>query len=316
MKNKVKYLDSHTGGEPTRVILEGGPDLGSGPLSERAETLRLHFDEFRRSVIEEPRGWDALVGALLCEPHDPSCEVGVLFFNNVGYLGMCGHGTIGLAVTLKSIGAVKPGIFRLETTVGVVEVELLDDHRVAVRNVPSHRYREGVNLRVEGYGTLQGDIAWGGNWFFLVKQSPLPLERKRIRELTELSLGIRTALGEEGITGEGGALIDHIELCGPPSTEVADGKNFVLCPGGAFDRSPCGTGTSAKLACLAADGILKPGDTWVQESIVGSLFEASYESCEESSILPTIVGSAYETARGELLFAEQDPFAEGFPEDL
>ena len=316
MKNKVKYLDSHTGGEPTRVILEGGPDLGSGPLSERAETLRLHFDEFRRSVIEEPRGWDALVGALLCDPHDPSCEAGVLFFNNVGYLGMCGHGTIGLAVTLKSIGAVKAGVFRLETTVGVVEVELLDDHRVAVRNVPSHRHREGVNLRVEGYGTLQGDIAWGGNWFFVVKQSPLPLERKRIRELTELSLGIRTALEEEGITGEGGALIDHIELCGPPSNEVADGKNFVLCPGGAFDRSPCGTGTSAKLACLAADGILKPGDTWVQESIVGSLFEASYECSEESSILPTIVGSAYETARGELLFTEQDPFAEGFPEDL
>jgi len=316
MKNKIKYLDSHTGGEPTRVILEGGPDLGSGPLSERAERLMLHFDGFRRSVIEEPRGWDALVGALLCKPHDPSCETGVLFFNNVGYLGMCGHGTIGLAVTLKSIGAINPGVFRLETTVGVVEVELLDDHRAAVRNVPSRRYREGVNLRVAGYGTLQGDVAWGGNWFFVVKQSPLPLERKRIRELTELSLRIRTALEEEGITGEGGALIDHIELCGPPSTEVADGKNFVLCPGGAFDRSPCGTGTSAKLACLAADGFLEPGDTWIQESIVGSLFEASYEDCEESCILPTIVGSAYETARGELLFAEQDPFARGFPKDL
>ena len=316
MKNKIKDLDSHTGGEPTRVILEGGPDLGSGPLSERAERLRLHFDGFRRSVIEEPRGWDALVGALLCKPYDPSCETGVLFFNNVGYLGMCGHGTIGLAVTLKSIGAINPGVFRLETTVGVVEVELLDDHRAAVRNVPSRRYRKGVNLRVAGYGTLQGDVAWGGNWFFVVKQSPIPLERKGIRELTELSLRIRAALEREGITGEGEARIDHIELCGPPSTEVADEKNFVLCPGGAFDRSPCGTGTSAKLACLAADGLLEPGDTWVQESIVGSLFEASYEYCEESSVLPTIVGSAYETARGELLFAEQDPFAKGFPKDL
>ena len=308
---KVQFIDSHTGGEPTRVIVSGGPNLGTERLAQRMEIFQKEQDGFRRAVINEPRGWEAMVGALLCEPHDKTCDAGVIFFNNVGYLGMCGHGTIGLAVTLYEMGRVGLGTLRLETPVGIVEAELHSANRVSIRNVPSYRYKKAVQVDVEGFGEITGDIAWGGNWFFLVEDSPLPLDSKKIKELTEFTLHIRSALEGAGIYGENGGVIDHIELFEPSPLEGVQSRNFVLCPGGAYDRSPCGTGTSAKLACLAEDAKLKPGEIWVQESIIGSVFEGSYERIDESKVLPRITGSAHLSSRGELLWQEGDPFSEG-----
>ena len=306
---EVTIIDSHTAGEPTRVVVEGGPDLGGGSLSERLELFRAQFDWFRSAVVNEPRGSDVVVGALLCEPLDPECDAGVIFFNNVSYLGMCGHGTIGLITTLAYLGRLKPGKHRIETPVGVVETELLEDGRVTVHNVPAYRYAHKVSVEVAGHGTVTGDIAWGGNWFFLVEDHGHELHYKYIDELTEFSWRIREALERSGIKGAGGALIDHIELF-VPGLNGADSRNFVLCPGKAYDRSPCGTGTSAKLACLWADGKLQPGEQWVQESIIVSRFQASY-SLEGDHLYPGITGDAFITLRGNLLLDERDPFRWG-----
>ncbi len=308
----IRFVDSHTGGEPTRVIVAGGPDLGNGSLSERFARLSA-ADDFRRTVINEPRGWDAVVGALLCEPDDFRSAAGVMYFNNTGYLGMCGHGTIGVAVTLHHLGRIGLGRHRLETPVGVVEVNLLSPHRVSIANVPSYRLHEGVTVEVDGVGTITGDVAWGGNWFFLVGDSPTPVEPGNIEVLSDVARRIRQALQRDGIAGRDGAEIDHIELFGPPSSPEADSRSFVLCPGGAWDRSPCGTGTSAKLACLAADGKLPRGRTWIQESVIGSRFEATYSVDESGRILPAITGSAWVCAEGTLIVQPDDPFRTGIP---
>ncbi|MEM9064022.1 MAG: proline racemase family protein [Planctomycetota bacterium] len=311
MTGKLRYIDSHTGGEPTRVVLEGGPDLGTGPLDERLERLARDHDTLRTSVILEPRGSDAMVGALLCEPTDPKYSAGVIFFNNVSYLGMCGHGTIGLMVTLAHLGRLGPGNHLFETPVGPVEVRLLNTNTVEIENVPSWRYASAVAIDVEEDGRYVGDIAWGGNWFYLTTHPTLRLTRENIPNLLRASDRIREALRRAGITGANGGDIDHVEFFGPPDDTSANGKNFVNCPGGAYDRSPCGTGTSAKLACLAAEGKLAPGETWVQESILGSQFHARYRPDREGRIVPMIQGSAYVCAEGVLVRQPGDPFADG-----
>lgn len=314
----IRVIDSHTGGEPTRLIVEGGPNLGTGDLSERLAIFRDHYDDIRSAVINEPRGSDVLVGGLLCEPTDRTCAAGIVFFNNTGYLQMCGHGTIGLIVTLAWMKRLGPGSHRIETPVGVVTATLLDEHRVSLRNVPSWRYRKAVSVDVPGFGIVTGDIAWGGNWFFLVSSHGQELQPARWKELSEFSLRIKSALERNGITGANGGLIDHIELFGPATTSLASSKNFVLCPGGAYDRSPCGTGTSAKLACLAADGKLAAGECWKQESIVGSIFEGCWEPGSSTAsissdpvIIPTITGSAWVTGESQLIFQSTDPFRAG-----
>lgn len=314
----LRVIDSHTGGEPTRVIIENGPDTGHGTMAQKLAVFRDRFDDVRSAVINEPRGSDVLVGALLCEPHSPGCDVGVIFFNNTGYLGMCGHGTIGLMVTLRHLGRVRPGLCRIDTPVGVVTAELLDDHRVSLRNVPAWRYRRDVTVNVPGHGPVTGDIAWGGNWFYLVSNHGRQLSVSGSRELCDFTLQIRAALESAGITGANGGVIDHIELFGPPSGGHADSRNFVMCPGGAWDRSPCGTGTSAKLACLAADGKLPAGVVWRQESLVGSLFTGYWEvlddhvpDAEGPVISPTITGSAWITAESVLMLDDSDPFRTG-----
>lgn len=314
----ISVVDSHTGGEPTRIIVQDGPALGTGPLSERLAIFRDRFDEIRAAVINEPRGSDVLVGGLLCEPYDKSCQAGIIFFNNTGYLHMCGHGTIGLMVTLLWMKKVTPGVWRIETPVGIVEATLLDEQRVSLRNVPSWRYRKAVAVDVPGHGRVTGDIAWGGNWFYLVNDHGRDLHLADWKSLTELTLDIRAALEREGITGAGRGEIDHIELFGPGTVGVSDSRNFVLCPGGAYDRSPCGTGTSAKLACLAADGKLAAGAVWRQESIVGSVFEGSWQPAAETVaesvgpvIVPTITGSAWVTGESRLILQETDPFRTG-----
>ena len=307
---RIRVIDSHTGGEPTRVVVEGGPDLGGGPVSQRLVNFREHFDGFRSAVVNEPRGNDAIVGALLCEPSDPSCDAGVIFFNNVGYLGMCGHGTIGLMVTLAHMGRVRDGVCRIETPPGIVEAHLHDDGRVTIRNVASFRSAAHVAVEAPGIGRVYGDIAWGGNWFFLCSGHGQELSLCRLEELTDFAWRIRQGLEAHGITGANGGLIDHIELFGHATAPGADSKNFVLCPGKAYDRSPCGTGTSAKLACLYADGKLRPGEIWRQESIVGSVFEGTVEIAD-GKIYPRITGSAYVNAEADLILDERDPFCYG-----
>ncbi|MFQ5732079.1 MAG: proline racemase family protein [Planctomycetaceae bacterium] len=307
----MRVIDSHTEGEPTRVIVDGGPDLGSGPLAERSQRFAESFDAVRRTAINEPRGTDALVGALLCEPQDASCAAGVIFFNNAGYLGMCGHGAIGVAVTLAYLGRIGPGAHRLETPVGVVGVELAGENEVTIENVPSYRLRADVPLDVEGLGTVTGDVAWGGNWFFLVENSPCPLMRDNIPQLTDSAERIRRALPVQNVTGAEGAEIDHIEFFGPAESRDACSRNFVLCPGGAYDRSPCGTGTSAKLACLADSGKLAPDEPWIQESIIGSRFTARYRRDASGRVIPRITGRAFVCSEATLVQQADDPFAHG-----
>lgn len=310
--NRIHVVDSHTGGEPTRVVIVGAPDLGPGPLAERVKLFRERFDTFRSCVVNEPRGSDVLVGAILCEPHAPNCSAGIIFFNNVSTLGMCGHGTIGLGATLAYLGKIGPGEHHIDTSVGVVTATLHDNHRVTVRNVPSYRYRKAVALEVPGYGPISGDIAWGGNWFFLVGSHGESINVQNSERLTEVTWKIRQALEANGITGANDGLIDHIELFGPPADSENHSRNFVLCPGKAYDRSPCGTGTSAKLACLFADGKLKAGEVWRQESITGSVFEGSVElTAEPGVVIPHITGEAFVTAEATLIVDPDDPVKYG-----
>jgi 4-hydroxyproline epimerase len=305
---RIKAIDSHTGGEPTRVIVEGFPNPSRGSMADRLEIMSTRYDAWRSAVLNEPRGHSAIVGALLCPPQDPAATAGVIFFNNIGYLGMCGHGTIGLLRTLEFMGKISPGVHRIETPVGNVEAELHSDGDVSISNVVSYRYAKGVVLNVDSYGQVAGDIAYGGNWFFLIGDHGLEIEYENLHQLMEYSVAVRKALSKGNITGHNGAEIDHIELFSPSTT--ADSKNFVLCPGLDYDRSPCGTGTSAKLACLHADGDLKEGELWRQESIVGSIFEGHIR-LEGENIIPIIRGKAHITAEIELVFEEGDPYRFG-----
>ncbi|MGH7140242.1 MAG: proline racemase family protein, partial [Pirellulales bacterium] len=307
---RIQAIDSHTGGEPTRVVIAGGPDLGEAPLAERRERFRREFDWFRSAVVNEPRGSDVMVGAIIVPPVDQTCAAGVIFFNNIGYIGMCGHGTIGVAVSLGHAGRLRAGTHRLETPVGVVTVEFDGENKVSFDNVPSYRHAAGVTVEVPSIGSVTGDVAWGGNWFFLVHDHRERLDAGNIERLTDVTWRIRQALAQQNITGAGGQEIDHIELFGPPHEAKADSRSFVLCPGKAYDRSPCGTGTSAKLACLHADGKLQAGQIWRQESIIGSLFEGSVRLAGDH-LIPRITGTAYITAEATLLLDRRDPFRTG-----
>jgi 4-hydroxyproline epimerase len=309
----TRIIDSHTGGEPTRLLISGGPDLGAGSLAERRERFRTQHDQWRRALMNEPRGSDVLVGALLTPPHQAGSLCGVIFFNNVGYLGMCGHGTIGVVATLAHLGRIQPGVHAIDTPVGTVQATLHDDRSVTVANVPAYRHAQAVPVDVPGLGRVHGDVAWGGNWFFLCADHGLDLSAPNVALLTAQSEAIRQALVAAGITGADGAEVDHIELMGPPHDPSHHGRNFVLCPGLAYDRSPCGTGTSAKLACLAADGDLKPGEVWHQESVIGSVFNAHYQpGVEAGRVLPFIHGTAHVTLDATLVFDPQDALTWGF----
>ncbi|MES2937815.1 MAG: 4-hydroxyproline epimerase [Pseudomonadota bacterium] len=306
---RIQVIDSHTGGEPTRVVTGGFPDLGAGSMAERRALLAAEHDRWRAAAMLEPRGSDVIVGALLCPPVAAGAAAGVIFFNNTGYLGMCGHGTIGLVATLAHMGRIAPGVHRIETPVGTVAATLHEDGSVSVRNVPAYRHAKQVAVQVPGHGTVHGDIAWGGNWFFLVGEHGQRIAADNLEALTAFTWAVREALRAAGITGRDSAEIDHIELFAHGDSG-SDSRNFVLCPGKAYDRSPCGTGTSAKIACLAADGLLAPGEVWRQSSVIGSLFEASY-ALEDGQVIPTIRGRAHMSAEATLLIDEADPFAWG-----
>jgi 4-hydroxyproline epimerase len=305
---KISVIDSHTGGEPTRVVLDGGPDLGGGPLAQRRERFRQEFDRFRSAIVNEPRGSDVMVGALLVEPEDQTCAAGVIFFNNVGYLGMCGHGTIGLIVTLAHLGRIQPGEHRIETPAGVVTATLHPNGEVSVANVPSWRAKKAAAVNVPDWGPVAGDVAWGGNWFFLVEDHGQELALSNVEALTDFTWRVRQAVNAQGFPE-----VDHVELFGPAAKSGANSRNFVLCPGKAYDRSPCGTGTSAKLACLAADGKLAEGAPWIQESIIGSTFHGEFRWLDPTTgkIEPIITGSAFVNAEAALLLEGSDPFCWG-----
>jgi 4-hydroxyproline epimerase len=305
---QIRVIDSHTAGEPTRLVLDGGPELGSGTLAERTQVFRDRFDEYRSAIVNEPRGSDTVVGALLCAPHRSDCSIGVIFFNNVGFLGMCGHGTMGLVASLAHAGRLAPGVLRIDTPVGPVDAKLHPDGRIEIGNVPSYRKASGVKVDVTGIGEVRGDIAWGGNWFFLVDAHDRRISMQDIESLTDFTWRIRQA-----VNAQGHPQVDHIELSGASANPQVHSRNFVLCPGKAFDRSPCGTGTSAKLACLAADGALAEGDDWVQESVVGSTFTASFRWLDRGAgtIAPTLRGRAHVTAESTLLLDPSDPFRWG-----
>ena len=305
---RIQIIDSHTGGEPTRLVIGGFPDLGTGTMAERRAVLAAQHDAWRATTVQEPRGNDVIVGALLCEPVDKANAAGVVFFNNTGYLGMCGHGTIGLVASLAYLGRIQPGVHGIETPVATVSTTLHEDGSVSVRNVPAFRLHHRLAVDVPGYGAVTGDVAWGGNWFFLVTEHSQRVTSDNLQALTQFTTAIQQALEAQGIRGSDGGVIDHIEVFA--EDEQADSRNFVLCPGGAYDRSPCGTGTSAKLACLAADGKLQPGQVWRQASIIGSIFEASHER-EGDKIIPTLRGRAHMSAEATLLIEQDDPFAWG-----
>ncbi|TVQ27635.1 MAG: hydroxyproline-2-epimerase [Spirochaetaceae bacterium] len=309
---QVRIIDSHTAGEPTRVVIEGAPALGGGTVAAQLSVLREQYDWFRSMVVNEPRGSDVLVGALLCPPSSPDATVGVIFFNNIGYLGMCGHATIGVAQTLLHTGAIAPGEHCFETPVGLVGVRVEADGTISFENVPSYRHRSGVAVQVEGITeAVIGDVAWGGNWFFLTADHGQSLDFSQVDRLSNIAWRIRQSLHRDGIVGANGAEIDHIELYGAPESDSNHGRNFVLCPGRAYDRSPCGTGTSAKLACLAADGAWKEADVWRQEGILGTVFEGSFRRLDDSRVIPTVRGKAYVTLEATVFLDPADPFAEG-----
>ncbi len=337
---RIPYLDSHTGGEPTRLITSLPFDLGAGSVADKLSTLKKNHDDLRRTVLLEPRGSDVLVGAYLVPPADPTCQFGVIYFNNVGYLGMCGHGTIGLIASLAYLGKVQPGVIRVETPVGVVEATLhapslrgtsdserrsnllieqevasgkerprndIYPNKVSVQNIPSYRHLTHVPVTIDGK-TIHGDVAYGGNWFFLCHDHGLEVNMQNLEALTDFSWRVREQFTANGITGANGAEVDHVELFA--STPEADSKSFVLCPGKAYDRSPCGTGTSAKLACLYGDGKLQVGQIWKQQSVVGSIFEGSVQ-LNGDKIIPTITGEAWVMSEGTILVDERDPFGKG-----
>lgn len=305
----IKIIDSHTAGEPTRVIYDGFPSLQGTSLKEKKEDFEKQFDYLRKALILEPRGSDIVVGALLCKPQDPKAVTGVIFFNNAGYLGMCGHGTIGVIETLRYLGKIQAGTHKIETPVGTVECTLHANNEISVQNVPSYRYKKDLSIDVDGIGKITGDIAWGGNWFFLVNNHGQEINANNLEHLTEFSWKIRQALDRQKIRAKENAIVDHIELFS--KTHTANSRSFVLCPGKAYDRSPCGTGTSAKLACLAADNKLLPQQQWIQESVIGSQFKASYQILDKDTIIPTITGRAYIHADSTILLDQQDPFKYG-----
>jgi 4-hydroxyproline epimerase len=305
---RITIVDSHTGGEPTRIVIAGGPDLGGGTLSERRTRFELEFDHFRSAIVNEPRGSEVIVGALLVEPEDKSCACGVIFFNNVGYLGMCGHGTIGLITTLAHLGRIEPADHKIETPVGPITATLQPNGEVAVTNVPSWRAKKDFTVDVPGIGSVTGDVAWGGNWFYLVEKHGQQLSFSNADALTDYCWRVRQAVNAQGFPE-----VDHVELFGPPTGARAHSRNFVQCPGKAYDRSPCGTGTSAKLACLAADGKLAEGATWIQESIIGSEFSGKFRWLDRATgkISPIIIGTAFINAEATQLLDDKDPFCWG-----
>jgi 4-hydroxyproline epimerase len=309
----IRVIDSHTEGEPTRVIIDPWGDLRGATMAERRDDMRSRADALRRAIVCEPRGHAAIVGALLTEPVTPGAAAGIIFFNNETYLGMCGHGLIGVTRTLQHLGKLSPGPAIFDTPVGTVRAELGEGGEVTIENVPSFAHALDVSVNVPEHGDVKGDVAYGGNWFFITHFDEMPLTMANAGELTRITRDIAQALRDDGITGTDRAEIDHIELSGPAMNAGADARNFVLCSGGEYDRSPCGTGTSATMAVLHARNELPLNEMWRQESITGGLFTGWLEQGSGGTLIPRIRGRAYITGESTLIFDPDDPFRMGLP---
>lgn len=313
---EMRVVDSHTEGEPTRVVVEGWPALTGATMAERRDEVCRRHDHLRRGVVCEPRGHAAVVGALLTTPVTPGAAAGIIFFNNETYLGMCGHGLIGVVRTLEYLGRLHPGPATFDTPVGTVRAELGSDGAVTIHNVPARCYALDVAVDVPGIGTVKGDVSYGGNWFFITEHDLGPLSLGNVRELTRVTQAIQDAIDAQGIHGDRASLdgrIDHIEVSGRATRPDGDSRNFVLCSGGEYDRSPCGTGTSARMAALHARKELAFGEEWKQESITGSLFTGWLTQGPSGELLPHVRGTAFITAESTLHFDPRDPFQFGLP---
>ena len=306
----MEIIDSHTCGEPTRIVISGWPMPAGNSMPRRREYLRQNHDRLRQAVVCEPRGHNAVVGGLLTPPVCDDSVAGIVFFNDVGYLAMCGHGLIGLVETLKFMGKVSGDDVRIDTPAGTVSAKIEEDGRVTLANVPSYLYKEDIVVNIPQLGEIQGDVAYGGNWFFLVNSSVTQLSLSNLDFLMVTAKSIRRAIADAGITGPEGEVVDHIEFYDKATVAGADSKNFVLCPGNAYDRSPCGTGTSAKMACLHARGKLKAGQKWIQESVTGSIFEGWLEE-RSDHLIPFIRAGANVISRATLYFDPEDIFCWG-----
>ena len=304
----IRVVDSHTEGEPTRVIIDGMPQPAGSTMAERRDDLRERYDHLRRAIVCEPRGYAAIVGAMLTPPVSPDSLAGIVFFNNETYLGMCGHGLIGVVRTLEHLGRLGPGVARFDTPVGSVSAELSRDGSVTIQNVPARCHALDAPVKVPELGVVTGDVAYGGNWFFITHLD-LPLELSNVGELTRITQSVQDAIDEQGTADD--VPIDHIELSGPARRADADARNFVLCSGGEYDRSPCGTGTSAVMATLHARGRLAIGQEWRQESITGSRFTGWLTKGPNGELIPHIRGTAFVTAEATLRFDPADPFRLG-----
>lgn len=305
---EIKVVDSHTEGEPTRVVVDGWPAPRGVTMEERRDDLRNNWDHLRRAVVCEPRGHSAIVGALLTPPVNDGSLCGIIFFNNETYLGMCGHGLIGVVRTLQYLGRLGSGAVKFDTPVGTVSAELGADQSVTIQNVASRCHATDVAVDVPGMGKVVGDVGYSGNWFFITHRHDV-LEAKDVGALTRETQAIQDAITAQKVAG--GVPIDHIELSGPPTRSDADARNFVLCSGGEYDRSPCGTGTSAVMAVLHARGKLPIGQEWRQESIIGSRFVGWLTEGENGDLIPHIRGSAFVTGESTLRFDPADPFRLG-----
>jgi len=304
----LRVVDSHTEGEPTRVIVDGWPQPTGDTMSERRDDLRRNADRLRRGVVCEPRGHAAIVGALLTPPVTPGAQAGIVFFNNETYLGMCGHGLIGVVRTLQHLGRLSPGVARFDTPVGPVSAELNDDGSVTIENVAAKAHALDVAIDVPGCGRVVGDVAYGGNWFFITHVQA-KLDTSNVDELLRLTRAMQSAIDAQRPAG--GAPIDHIELSGAPHDPESDARNFVLCSGGEYDRSPCGTGTSAVMAALHRRGSLAFEQPWRQESITGGRFTGWLTPGDDGELIPHIRGRAFITGASTLRFDPADPFRFG-----
>ena len=298
----ISVVDSHTGGEPTRVVLDGFPALRGSTLLERRADVAGRLRRLATAIVDEPRGNEPMVAALLTPAVDERCVTGVIFFDRNLVLGMCGHGMIGLIETLHRLGRIGPGEHLVETPAGTVPVVLAADGLVTFDNVASRLVEGHVEVDVPSLGRVTGAIAYGGNVFFLVATPTVDLDQPRA-ELLRIAAAVLHSVHAAGFVD-----VDHVELYGPATSPAANARNFVLCPSGTYDRSPCGTGTSAKVAALAAAGALDEGATWVQESITGSTFSVRYRWVDRAtgSIVPTVSGSATVTGRAELFVSPEE----------
>jgi 4-hydroxyproline epimerase len=329
MRHTFFCIDGHTAGNPVRLVAGGAPRLNGVTMSERRQDFLARFDWIRTGLMFEPRGHDMMSGGFLYPPADPESDAAILFIETSGCLPMCGHGTIGMVTFALEHGLVvpkTPGKLRVEVPAGKIEVEYVQDGAkvtsVKIRNIASYLAAEGVQIDVPGFGPLSVDVAYGGNFYAIIEpQGPYRgLDALGAAKILELSPVVRKLMREAvepvhpldpTIRG-----VSHVLWADAPKSEGADGRNAVFYGERAIDRSPCGTGTSARIAQLAAKGRLKPGDRFVHESYIGSRFigrvEAATELGGKPAIIPSIEGSAFATGLNQIWIDQADPFWRGF----